>query len=264
MSTDRLGIVTGIRRQDGEVDAQVLGAKISAPYNASRMPWPLCQAWFRQIAPGSWYCVGPVGERRLVFYDDFIEATSSTPYGDTAWSTYLSSGCTVARSTGIASGTLRISMDTSGDTGYVYKDSDGMVVPISPGGLWLSARVRPNGVWATLGFAKDPAAGSFDYMVDSQAGSVAYGSGFTIAASQSITDGTLGFLDFVACDGLGTGWVDGSGPVYATSAAEAAGTAISPAVGFTTLGAGTPVSLSVDVDCVSLYRVVPVIHPVTL
>lgn len=231
------GVVTGIRRQDQKVDALVQGVRVAADYNGQQMPWPLCEAWFAQYAPGFWYCLGPIGNRELVLHDDFLQVT--TPNGDTPWTLRTSgAGGSLAASTALGVGVARVRKTAGAGVAFIHKDTDAISVPSGRNALWLSTRFRytPDAsTWFTGVSANDPpflyaCGASSDVTATTPGGGIHFGVALENATTQfrlgSYVEGTIAAVDtwYVAdllvwsgtVDGtagnITVGWVDGNGP----------------------------------------------------
>ena len=79
------GTVLGLDRENGTVRAEIGGVVVPAAPYLGEPPWPLASCWFFN-AP-AYTSLGPIGNRRVAFADDFNFYTSGTPLiGGTGWS----------------------------------------------------------------------------------------------------------------------------------------------------------------------------------
>ena len=139
------GIVLGIDRdyvdvngtRTGQVRALLqTGEEIEACYGGTP-PWPLATALFE--GPGEWFCLGPIGDRRVSFADDFNYYTAGTPLiGNTGWTAGGTPGAlsTPANPTA-ANGVLRIANSGAG-TNYFIRKTLKMVTLTEGEAYWMS------------------------------------------------------------------------------------------------------------------------------
>lgn len=211
------GTVTAIDRANGVVRAIVNGTEITAPWLRGRMPWPLATAEFAQRTPGTWLCVGPVGERREIFRDDFTRVSSADfPYGDTPWT--LTAGTAAVISTA-GLGVVRLSPESE-----LRKDNQ-CVIPRIGGAAWLSGRLRAAGTFDSFldfGF-KGPTVSEFafvDYTTLVAPATFQLGLGNTASTVIDLPLTTPATLEFfwvdlvVAWGGSAAVWIDGDGPYW--------------------------------------------------
>lgn len=260
------GTVLGVDRDTGTVRAEIAGVVVPAAPYLGDPPWPLSACWFFN-AP-AYTCLGPIGNRRWSFQDDFNFYTSGTPIiGGTGWTAGGAAGGSLStpnNPTGGA-GVLRLTNTTVGATYFIRKTLQ-MVTLTDTRVYWMSARVRAQNASVALkvGFA-DTNVMNDGAVASTDAAAFAYigGSGGTnnliasagtsstsLATGETITSGTWAWIDVMVAGGQWCAlWVDGSGPWHTTSTVPTTSQdSVTPFVGVTNTGA----SNYVDVDFASL------------
>lgn len=264
------GTVLGIDRESGTVRAEIAGVIVpQAPYMGDP-PWPLSACWFFN-AP-AWTCLGPIGNRRVAFADDFTfvrTAGSAEAIGETGWVAGGDAGgslSTPANPTD-ASGALRLTNTTVG-TGYYIRKSHQMVTLTNTRCVWMSARVRtsvpadgvfigladPLAMSMTTGSLSTAAGTSLVLYTPSSTGTILVTiSGVNSQSSlagEGISADTWVWADVMVVGGQWAAvWVDGSGPWVSTSVLpDTTRDSVTPYVSVRNAGA----SNTLDVDYVSL------------
>ena len=269
MSEMQRGTVLGVDRETGTVRAEIGGVVVPAAPYLGDPPWPLSACWFFN-AP-AYTCLGPIGDRRVAFADDFNYYTAGTPLiGNTGWTAGGTPGSLSTPSNPTdANGLLRITNSGAG-TYYFIRKTLGVVTLTDTRAFWVTARVRMSTVDATLvvGLAESNAmAGGGAASTDAKASwgltglagatsSLLTTSGVSqdsAVTGEGITADTWYWLDLVVVGGSWlAGWINGSGPwVITTAVPSTANNSVSPYVAAVCLSS----AVNVDVDYFSLAQV---------
>lgn len=141
----RLAVVTAIDRANRVVRAaDPGGGEFEAAYHPNRMPWPLAQAWFDDSAAPAWRCLGPIGDRRLVFHDDFTRVSTTPYFGDTRW-TYDTSdagGTATASTSTDVQGAINLHRNAGVAGNEFHKTVDAIAIPAQGAADWMVWRVK--------------------------------------------------------------------------------------------------------------------------
>lgn len=200
------------------------GAEIEACY-AGVPPWPLSTALFD--GPGEWFCLGAVGDRRLVLHDDFL-AEDSTDVGDTNWRTSGTGSLSFASApdVGVAGAAELNLTSASSPTNFRMRKKLQTLKLGSAPAVWMTARVKggPNvvsngGLLVGLGGSGVITGASTDVGVGYATGAGLQvlgnynsGSNFVVTGEPFAAD-TWYWVDLVAVGGAWSAvWIDGSGP----------------------------------------------------
>lgn len=261
----------------GQVRARLQsGVEIEACY-AGTPPWPLATALFD--GPGEWFCLGPIGDKRVAFADDFNYYTAGTPLiGNTGWTAGGDAGGSLSTPNNPTdgNGVLRLTNTTAAGNGYFIRKTLAMVTLASDRCYWMSARVRPsaalNGFYVGLadtatmtGGSGSARAGVFAILLDEASGTsnVLYtrkgGTLTTVSTGEYAADDTWTWVDVMVVGGQWAAmWVDGSGPWVNDTAVPGTGEdSVTPFISCQNIAAST----SLDVDYVELSMVTPVNNP---
>lgn len=264
------GTVLGVDRDTGTVRADIAGVVVPAAPYLGDPPWPLSACWFFN-AP-AYTCLGPIGDKRVAFADDFNFYTAGTPLiGNTGWTAGGTAGSlsTPANPTD-ANGVLRLAVNVNPSSYFIRKTLQ-LVTLTETRCYWVSARVRQSVATAASGGMSVGLADT-TVMAASGGGAASAGAYFDIYSSQSVVQsaasGSLGpatsaeavaadtwcWADLLVAGGQWVaGWINGSGPWVSTSAVPStANDSVTPFVRGTCVSGTTN---NVDVDYFSLAQV---------
>lgn len=194
-------------------------------------PWPMSTALF---ANGPAYvCLGPVGDRRLIFHDDFCGDAS--PFGDTDWAVSGTGSVSYRQVAGDGqAGVIDLNGTTSGASYRIRKHLRAVQFG-NDRALWFSARVAFDAALlaaheAVIGFGTSNVvtssargatdAGVYVYFTWDPASANTFGlycekgtSSGIIATGEAITASQYYWLDVLVVGGSWAAlWVDGAGP----------------------------------------------------
>lgn len=267
----RQGVVTRIDRTNNLVYAILHdGASISAAYiTRRRAPWPLSTASFVQ-RDGSWVCLGPVGDSRLLVADNFTTVTS--PNGDTPWvlTTAGTGGNFASVSVADAQGVGRLRELAGAGAVSITKDARAFTIPTggSTAGIWVSTRVAlsvlptavdtgASGGPVLCGLMRNTTAFKEGWSIDNGSDNFYFGgrgSSFSAGGAPVAVD-TFAWLDLIHAEGFLAGWVDGDGPyaLFGTSSE------LAPTLGIgrvsATPSSASAVQLDISIDVCSAWVV---------
>lgn len=268
----RTGLVRALLQTGEEVEACYAGVP----------PWPLATALFD--GPGEWFCLGPIGDRRLVAHDDFLfgrTAGGAEATGEGGWYSTTSGSVTagwLTDPTGGAAGVYRAALAGGGSQLHRLNKLDRQVTLDSDIAWHLSARVRYDNAadgLITVGLA-DMGAHPIDFGGAASTDAVALitlgpvgqtylttakGTGQTdLSIPEEPAADTWTWLDLVVVGGQwAAGWAGGSGPwVVETNVPDTSVRAVTPVFMARNPGQG---ATNVDIDCISLAAVSPVNTP---
>lgn len=275
--TAEIGTVVGIDREAGIVHAFLASGAAVDAYFMGEPPWPLSTAMF-DGAP-EYVCLGPLGNRRVAFADDFNFYTAGTPLiGNTGWRAGGTTGSlsTPANPTD-GNGVLRLTNNNAGSR-YFIRKSLKMVTLSDTRVYWMAARVRQSDASVSMrvglaesnvmdtggtGAATDANVGMFvlGAASTSQLQTIAGAGVTTTDTGESAAADTWIWIDVMVAGGQwAAGWVDGSGPWYTTTDVPSASQdSVTPYV-----NSGSAGTNNVDVDYVMLAQVSPANSPVDL
>lgn len=261
------GTVLGIDRENGTVRAEIAGVVVpEAPY-LGEPPWPLSSCWFFN-AP-AYTCLGPIGNRRVAFADDFNFYTSGTPLiGGTGWTSGGTGTLSTPANPTDGNGVLRMTHTAVSSAVFIRKTLQ-MVTLAAARCYWFSARVKLDSVsnanLVTVGIADSNVMNS-GVAASTDAGVLAFlsaiggtynqlstyaGTSSTITQTgEAIAADTWTWVDVMAVGGQwGAMWVDGSGPwVCTTNVPDTSQDSVTPFI----RGQGDVGTTKIDVDYASL------------
>lgn len=261
------GTVLGIDRENGTVRAEIAGVVVPAAPYLGEPPWPLSSCWFFN-AP-AYTCLGPIGNRRVAFADDFNFYTAGTPLiGGTGWSAGGAAGGSLSTPNNPTdgNGVLRLTNTTVASPYFIRKTRQ-LVTLADTRCYWMSARVRASSSSAgiAVGLA-DTNAMNGGAAASTDAAAYALFAGWSspqlslfVAAGTSqdsvsvgteIASDTWVWIDVMVVGGQWAAvWADGSGPwVLSTPIPSTSQDSVTPFVSVTNQGAST----TLDVDYASL------------
>lgn len=269
---DYFGTVLGIDRSTGTLRALINGVERTCSYDPRRLPWPLATAAFSLEGAGSFRCRGPVGDRRVLFHDDFLRVVSPS-YGDTNWTgNYFGGAGTIAQGTN-GVGSVLFTTPDGGQTD-IAKDVSALAYPSGSSGLHFVARARhsvtslndaeghtPIYIQATvlLGSHYNTSLASSGDQTHYVLRWVTPGAG---VFSQVLNGSTL-TTDFAVCEvvvaeNYVAAWVDGDGPYFGTKASQTVWETGFPFAVNVSLAGGRQTTF--ETDYVTVATVNPVVH----
>lgn len=230
---------------------------------ACRMPWPLGLAYFDLDRSGTPLCMGPIGDRRVLFHDDFMHGTGDTPWTGSAFG----GGSISATGGGLGVVRLRSTAGAAGATS-IFKDFDAMVLPPPPSAMHLSGCVRlsqslsslPGG---TSTFANLELGGAvFGVQIGQDASSSSWRlrnlTSTVDIVGQDVVANEFAFVELIAvAESMYAGWVNGSGPYVLTDSVLGEATPFTVGAGIFISSGGSTTDFDIDHMTLSVVTVAP-------